>query len=52
MRATGYRTFIVTGSGQDFVGLYPDPVYGILPGQVVGTASGTSYGYDKNGQPS
>jgi hypothetical protein len=31
--------------------VYADQVYGIPPEQVVGAASGTSYGYDNNGQP-
>jgi hypothetical protein len=51
MRANGYRTYIVTGGGQDFVRAYADQVYGIPPEQVVGTAGGTTYGYDSNGQP-
>jgi phosphoglycolate phosphatase-like HAD superfamily hydrolase len=51
MRANGYRTYIVTGGGQDFVRVYSDKTYGIPPEQVVGTAGGTSYGYDKNGKP-
>jgi phosphoglycolate phosphatase-like HAD superfamily hydrolase len=51
MRANGYRTYIVTGGGQDFVRVYSERVYGIPPEQVVGTASGTKYGYDKNGKP-
>jgi hypothetical protein len=51
MRANSYRTYIVTGGGQDFVRVYSDQVYGIPPEQVVGTAGGTSYGYDRNGQP-
>jgi phosphoglycolate phosphatase-like HAD superfamily hydrolase len=51
MRANGYRTYIVTGGGQDFVRVYSEEVYGIPPEQVVGTASGTSYGYDKNDRP-
>jgi phosphoglycolate phosphatase-like HAD superfamily hydrolase len=50
-RASGYKTYIVTGGGQDFVRVYSDKVYDIPPEQVVGTASGTSYGYDANGQP-
>jgi hypothetical protein len=33
------------------VRVYSQQVYGIPPEQVVGTASGTSYGYDKNGKP-
>ena len=50
-RANGYRTYIVTGGGQDFVRVYSEKVYGIPPEQVVGTAGGVSYGYDKNGRP-
>ena len=51
LRANGYRTFIVTGGGQDFVRVYSQRVYGIPPEQVVGSASGTTYGYDKSGKP-
>jgi phosphoglycolate phosphatase-like HAD superfamily hydrolase len=51
LRANGYKTYIVTGGGQDFVRVYSDQVYGIPPEQVVGTAGGTQYGYDKNGNP-
>jgi phosphoglycolate phosphatase-like HAD superfamily hydrolase len=51
LRANGFKTYIVTGGGQDFVRVYSDEVYGIPPEQVVGTASGTKYGYDKNGTP-
>jgi hypothetical protein len=51
LRASGYRTYIVTGGGQDFVRVYADRVYGIPPEQIVGTAGGTKYGYDKNGRP-
>jgi len=51
MRSNGYKTYIVTGGGQDFVRLYSQQVYGIPPEQVVGTAGGTKYGYDKDGKP-
>jgi phosphoglycolate phosphatase-like HAD superfamily hydrolase len=51
LRANGYKTYIVTGGGQDFVRVYTDQVYGIPPEQVVGTVGGTKYGYDKNGKP-
>ncbi len=51
LRANGYKTYIVTGGGQDFVRTYSERVYGIPPEQVVGTALGTKYGYDKNGRP-
>ena len=31
--------------------MYSQKVYGIPPEQVVGTAGGTKYGYDKDGKP-
>ena len=51
LRSNGFKTYIVTGGGQDFVRVYAEETYGIPPEQVVGTMSGTSYGYDKNGRP-
>jgi hypothetical protein len=50
-RANGYKTYIVTGGGQDFVRVYAEQVYGIPPEQVVGSAGGTKYGYNKDGKP-
>jgi phosphoglycolate phosphatase-like HAD superfamily hydrolase len=50
-RANGYKTYIVTGGGQDFVRVFAEQVYGIPPEQVVGTMGGTKYGYDKSGRP-
>ena len=51
LRANGYKTYIVTGGGQDFVRVYSQRVYGIPPEQVVGSAGGVTYGYDKDGRP-
>jgi len=51
LRANGYKTYIVTGGGQDFVRVYSERVYGIPPEQVVGSAGGTSYRYAKDGKP-
>jgi phosphoglycolate phosphatase-like HAD superfamily hydrolase len=51
LRVNGYKTFIVTGGGQDFVRVYSERVYGIPPEQVVGTAGATKYGYAKDGKP-
>ena len=42
LRDNGYRTYIVTGGGQDFVRVYAEKVYGIPPEQVVGTTGGTN----------
>jgi phosphoserine phosphatase len=44
LRVNGYKTYIVTGGGQDFVRVFAEKVYGIPPEQVVGTAGGTKYG--------
>jgi hypothetical protein len=51
LRANGYKTYIVTGGGQDFVRVYSEAVYGIPPEQVIGTAGGTKYGYGQDGKP-
>ena len=51
LRANGFKTYIVTGGGQDFVRVYAEQTYGIPPEQVVGTMNGTKYGYDKDGKP-
>ena len=51
LRDNGYKTYIVTGGGQDFVRVYAEQVYGIPPEQVVGTMGGTKLGYEKNGKP-
>jgi phosphoglycolate phosphatase-like HAD superfamily hydrolase len=51
LRDNGYKTYIVTGGGQDFVRVYAEQVYGVQPEQVVGSMGGTKFGYDKDGKP-
>jgi len=51
LRANDYRTYMVTGGGQDFARMGSEKVYGIPPEQVVGTASTTKYEYNKDGRP-
>ncbi|WP_082907998.1 HAD family hydrolase [Bradyrhizobium neotropicale] len=51
LRDNGYKTYIVTGGGQDFVRVYAEQVYGIPPEQVIGSAGGTKYGYGNDGKP-
>jgi phosphoglycolate phosphatase-like HAD superfamily hydrolase len=51
LRSNGFKTYIVTGGGQDFVRAYSERVYGIPPEQVVGSMGGTKYGYAKDGTP-
>jgi len=43
LRANGYRTYIVTGGGQDFVRMYADEVYGIPPEHVIGSHAELRY---------
>jgi hypothetical protein len=49
-RANGYKTYIVTGGGQDFVRAYAEKVYGIPPEQIVGAMEGTKYEITKDGK--
>jgi hypothetical protein len=50
LRDNRYKTYIVTGGGQDFVRVYSARVYGIPPEQVVGSVGETKLGYDKDGK--
>jgi hypothetical protein len=49
LRDHGYKTYIVTGGGQDFVRAYAQQVYGIPPEQIIGSALDTQYTYNKAG---
>ena len=51
MRVNGYKTYFVSGGGQDFVRVFSEKVYAIPPEQVVGTMVATSFGYDTSGKP-
>lgn len=50
LRDNGYRTYIATGGGQDFVRSYAQSVYGITSDQIIGSALDTKYQYNKEGQ--
>ena len=50
LRANGFKTYIVTGGGQDFVRAYAQKVYGMQPEQVVGSSIVTKYEI-RNGKP-
>jgi phosphoglycolate phosphatase-like HAD superfamily hydrolase len=50
LRANGFRTYIVTGGGQEFVRAYSEKVYGVPPEQVVGSSIVTTYD-NKGGKP-
>lgn len=42
-RANGFKTFIVSGGGADFMRVWSERVYGIPPEQVVGTTARVKY---------
>lgn len=50
LRTNGFKTYIVTGGGQDFVRVYSERVYGIPREQVVGSTADTTFGHDKQGR--
>jgi len=50
LRANGFKTYIVTGGGQEFVRVYSEQIYSIPPEQVVGSSILTKYEY-KDGKP-
>jgi hypothetical protein len=50
LRANGFRTYVVTGGGQDFVRVYSQRAYGVPPEQVVGSVIETKYEM-KGGRP-
>jgi hypothetical protein len=50
LRANGFKTYIVTGGGQEFVRVYGERVYGVPPEQVVGSSVVTRYAY-QGGKP-
>jgi haloacid dehalogenase-like hydrolase len=50
LRLNGFRTYIVTGGGQEFVRVYSERVYGVPPEQVVGSSIVTTYQM-VNGKP-
>lgn len=51
LRDHDFKTYIVTGGGQDFVRTYSEATYGVPPEQVVGTAGEVRYGYGPDGAP-
>lgn len=50
LRSKGYRTYIVTGGGQEFVRAFAEAVYGVPPEQVVGTMLKVDYAV-RDGKP-
>jgi phosphoserine phosphatase len=50
LRDSGFRTYIVTGGGQEFVRVYSEQVYDVPVEQVVGSSIATKY-EEQNGKP-
>lgn len=50
LRANGFRTYIVSGGGIEFVRVFSEQVYGIPPEQVVGSSVQTRY-EPRDGKP-
>jgi phosphoserine phosphatase len=43
LRANGYKTFIVSGGGIDFMRVFSEELYGIPPDQVVGSSTASEF---------
>lgn len=43
LRANGFKTYIVSGGGVDFMRVFAEQAYGIPPEQVVGTSSASTF---------
>ncbi|WP_145244801.1 HAD family hydrolase [Urbifossiella limnaea] len=50
LRASGYKTYIVSGGGVEFMRVWADRVYGIPPEQVIGSTIATEY-QERDGVP-
>jgi phosphoglycolate phosphatase-like HAD superfamily hydrolase len=52
LRANGFKTFIVSGGGGEFMRVFAEKAYGIPPEQVVGSSGVTEFQLDAAGKPS
>jgi phosphoglycolate phosphatase-like HAD superfamily hydrolase len=51
LRANGFKTFIVSGGGIDFMRPWTEKIYGIPPEQVVGSSDVTKFQIGPDGKP-
>jgi phosphoglycolate phosphatase-like HAD superfamily hydrolase len=51
VRANGFKTFIVSGGGVEFMRVFTERVYGIPPEQVVGSSGVVKFQLPPNGKP-
>jgi phosphoglycolate phosphatase-like HAD superfamily hydrolase len=51
LRANGFKTFIVSGGGVEFMRVYAEKAYGIPPQQVVGSSGVVKFEMKSDGKP-
>lgn len=51
MRNNGFRTYIVSGSGIEFIRTFSEKAFGIPPEQVIGSAADTDFETGPDGKP-
>jgi phosphoglycolate phosphatase-like HAD superfamily hydrolase len=51
LRAEGFKTFIVSGGGIEFMRVFTERVYGIPPEQVVGSSGVVEFDLEPDGEP-
>lgn len=51
LRANGFKTFIVSGGGVEFMRVFAEKVYGIPPEQVVGSSGVVKFAIGPDGKP-
>jgi len=51
LRDNGFKTYIVSGGGIEFMRPWAEKAYGIPPEQIVGSMSQVKFGFDRQGQP-
>jgi phosphoglycolate phosphatase-like HAD superfamily hydrolase len=51
LRANGFKTYIVSGGGVEFMRVFADKSYSIPPEQVVGSSAVTRYQFASDGKP-
>ena len=51
LRANGFKIYIVTGGGQEFVRVFAESIYGVPPEQIIGSAGKVKFEYGRDGEP-
>jgi hypothetical protein len=51
LRANGFKTYIVSGGGVEFMRAFAETVYGVPPEQVIGSTAATQFQLGADGKP-